>query len=116
MLCLFRIGRTEHEDTLARQQEGVHVGNADVGLGKECQHAGCLAWLVFELDGKDIGDGCRDALFFQHDKGTLWVITDDAIDAEILRVGNGGGNYLDACSLEHIQHGKQRAALVFDEN
>ena len=110
------VGGAEDEDAFAGEQEGVHVGNADVGLGKECQHAGRFARLVFELDGKDIGERRRDALLFQHDEGTLGVVADDTIDAEVLRVGNGGGDYLDACSLERVQHGEQRAALVFDEN
>ena len=114
--CAVCLGGAEDEDAFSGEEEGVHVGDADVGLGKEGQHSGCFARLVLELDGKDIGERGRDALFSQYDEGTLGVVADDAVDAEVLRVGNGGSYYLDASFLECIEHSKQGAALIFDEN
>jgi len=116
LLRALGIGGAEDEDAFAGEEEGVHVGNVDVGCCKDGQDAGCLARLVLELDCKDIGKRDGHALFAQNDVGTLRVVANDAVDAEVLCVGNGGGDYLDACSFEHVEHGKQCATLVLDKD
>lgn len=116
LLRALRVGSAEHEDALAREEEGVHVGYADACFGKESQHAGRLAWSVLKLDGEDVGERCRDALLLQYDEGTLGVVADDAIDAKVLRVGYGGSNNLDACLLERVEHREKGATLILDED
>ena len=94
---LFSIVGTEDEDSLAVQQERVHIGDADAGLREGLNSIGSTTGLVVELDSEDVAQGNGHAGLLQLLKSAQRFAADEAVDAILCRIGNGGSNNLE-CS------------------
>ena len=113
---LFGIVRAEDEDALSVQQEGIQVGDADSFAGEDLDGVGGLAGTVVELDGEHFAERHGDTGFLEDAASLLRLGADDAEDAEVGGVGDGGGDQLDILLLEQLEHPDEGAGLVLDED
>ena len=113
--CLFWVVCSEDEDALAAEEETIHVGKSYAGIAEHLDGVGGPARLVVKFQGKDIGEGDRNALFFQSLESSEWLTADDSIDAVFRCVGNGGRDDLHAEATEEVEHFYKRPGLVLNE-
>ena len=113
---LFGIVRAEDEDALSIQQERVQIGDADPFAGEDRDSVGGLTGTVVEFDGEYFAERNGDAGFLEDVACLFGLGTDDAEDAEVGGVGNGGGDQLDVLLLEQPEHPDEGAGLVLDED
>ena len=113
---LFGVVRTEDEDALSVQQEGIQVGDADPFAGEDLDGIGGLAGTVVELDGENIAQRDGHAGFLEDAASLFRLGADDAEDAEVGGVGDSGGDQLDILLLEQLEHPDEGAGLVLDED
>lgn len=106
----------EDEDAFPLQQEGVQVGDADAFAGEKFNGIGGLAGTVVEFDGEHFAERNGDTGFPEDLVGLVGLGADDAEDAVIDGIGNGGGDELDILLLEEPEDPHQGAGLVFDED
>ena len=100
---LLGIVGAEDEDSLAVEQEGVHVGDADAGL-RECLNGiGGTPRLVVKLNGEDVAERYSYSGFLQLLVCTQRFAADEAVDTILCRVGNGGSNDLDSSLLQNLE-------------
>ena len=105
---LFSVIGAEDEDSLAAQQERVHVGDADASLAEDLNGFCGTTGLVVNLDGEYIAKSNSHACLLQFFASTQGLAADEAIDTILCRIGNGGGNNLNLCFLQGVQHLDER--------
>jgi len=113
---LVGVVRTEDQDALAVQQEGIQVGDADAFTGEELDGVGCLARTVVEFDCEDFAERDGHAGLLEDAVRPLRLGADDTADTIVGGIGDGGSDELDVLLLEEFQHFHESARLVLDED
>ena len=104
-----------YEDAFAFEKETVHIRNVDVILGEDVDDVGSRAGLVVDLNGEHVGELYADVGGAEYLVSLRRLGTYHTVDAKFLRVGNGGGYYLNAYLAQKVKHCGQCARLVLDE-
>lgn len=110
------VGGPEDEHALAFIKEGVEIGNADAVFRKAGDSLGGTARTVVQRQREDRRLGYGKSLAGKDAVRLLRVIAEDAADTVVGRIGQGGGNKLDAGLGKRLEHLHQAAGFVFQEN
>ena len=113
---LLRLVRADDHDTLAVQQEGIHVGDADTGVAECLDGVRRTAGTVVHFDGEHLREGDGHAGLLEGGAGAVGLAADNPENAVFGRLRNRAGDHLDTGPLQYFQHLDQGAGLVLDED
>lgn len=105
----------QYRSILSAKGKGIRVFYVQAGLDNFVENILEPPWMIGDFDRNDIGDVDHVVLFLQNLLGLLPVIDNEAKDPELLGIGQGQGQNINASLGQQSAGFPNLAGLIFKE-